>query len=364
MHLGLLLECEYRPRAPMEAAFQEAFALTAASEAGGLDGVWLAERHFAAAERLGDTAGGGVPSFASAPLIVATAIAARTSRLRVGIAVSVLPLSHPVRLAEEVATLDHVSQGRLDFGVGRSGFASAYAGYGVPYEESRSRFSECLDILLAAWTQESFSYAGEHYAYDDVCVMPKPYQKPHPPIRIAATSGDTSSTVGRMGYPIFVGLRSTDVSQTAAHLAAYREAWREAGHAGSGDAYLRIPVYVAPTAAEAYEGPKTSTLYSYSRLAESYAKAAQAAGGGSAQAAAAASLESAGYDELLENRLAYGTPDAVAARLIRLCEDLNLSGLVIEPNVGGGTPWELVFRSVELFTHEVAPALHRAAPSK
>ena len=205
--------------------------------------------------------------------------------------------------------------------------------------------------------QDSFSFAGEYYAFDNVCVMPKPYQRPHPPIRIAATTAETFPLVGRMGYPIFVGLRSTDVSETAAHLAAYREAWREAGHPGTGDAYLRIPVYVAPTAAQAYEEPQESTLYSYRRLAESYARTAQAVGpDASARASAASRLEASRYDELLGNRLAYGTPDAVAGRLRQLRDDLGLSGIVIEPNVGGGTARKLVFRSVELFAREVAPA--------
>ena len=84
--------------------------------------------------------GAGIPSIASVPLVLASAIAARTTRLRIGTGVSVLPLCHPIRTAEEAATVDQISQGRLDFGIGRSGFPRAYAGYGIPYKESRERF--------------------------------------------------------------------------------------------------------------------------------------------------------------------------------------------------------------------------------
>ena len=359
MHLGLMLECEYRTDAGDEQAFKDAFSLADAAERLGWDEVWLAERHFASAARLEAGSSGGVPSFASAPLIMASAIAGRTSRLHIGIAVSVLPLSHPVRLAEEVATLDQISHGRLDFGVGRSGFATAYKGYSIPYEESRQRFHECLEILEQAWTQESFSYSGEHYVFDDVALVPKPVQKPYPPIRIAATTTDTFPQVGEAGYPIFVGLRGTDVPETARHLAIYRDAWHRAGHPGDGDVYLRIPVYVAETAEAAYDEPRESTLQSYRRLADSYARSASDAGVTSSEERAARGdrLHSAGYDELLRNRLAYGTPETVSQRLQQIRDELGLTGFIVEPNVGGSIPRDRVMRSVTLFAKEVAPSL-------
>ena len=117
MHLGLIMECDYRYGTTQEEAFDEAFAQVETAEADGLDGVWLAERHFAAPGRPLDAQGAGIPSIVSVPLVLASAIAARTTRLRIGMAVSVLPLCHPIRLAEEAATVDQVSKGRLDFGV-------------------------------------------------------------------------------------------------------------------------------------------------------------------------------------------------------------------------------------------------------
>jgi alkanesulfonate monooxygenase SsuD/methylene tetrahydromethanopterin reductase-like flavin-dependent oxidoreductase (luciferase family) len=357
MHLGLFMECDYRQGASEDEALAEAFDLVETSEKAGLDAVWLAERHFASAEQLRRSGSGAVPSIASAPLLLASAFAARTERLRLGIAVSVLPLSHPVRLAEEIATLDHISGGRFDFGVGRSGFATAYAGYGIPYDESRERFQECLDILLLAWTQETFSYTGKHYEFKDVCVVPKPRQKPHPPIRIAATTSETFPMVGQQGYPIFIGLRGSDFEMNAANLANYRRAWKEAGHAGEGDVYVRIPVYVAETAEAAYEEPRESTVLNYRQRGEGYASRSQGAGSVEERAEFARRIAQSDYDELLRTRLAYGTPDAVARRLSDLRDQLGLSGFLLETNVGGGIPRERVFNSVRLFAEHVAPAL-------
>src|SRR5580693_6412656 len=131
-------------------AFAQSFAQVDAAERWGLDVIWLAELHFLP-ER----------SVASAPLVLASAIAARTRRIKIGIGVQVLPLCHPLRLAEEVATLDHISAGRLIFGVGRSGFPRTYEGYGIPYAESQERFAETLEIIKRAWADEPLDFAGK-----------------------------------------------------------------------------------------------------------------------------------------------------------------------------------------------------------
>lgn len=359
MHLGMVMECDYRSGATQEEAFEELFALLDIAEMGGLDGVWLAERHFAAPGRPLDAFGAGIPSIASAPLVLASAIAARTARVRIGLAVSVLPLSHPIRMAEEAATVDQISKGRLDFGVGRSGFPRAYEGYAIPYEESRERFHECLDVILKAWTTERFSYEGKYYTFNDVCVLPKPYQKPYPPLRIAATTRETFPQVGQMGYPIFVGLRGFDVPQVAAHLRVYRQAIQEAGHPGNGDVFLRIPVYVAATEEQAYSEPQASTMRSYQRLASQFARTAGTAGTtvSEERRERAVSLSRVGYEDLLRDRLAYGTPEMVVEKLQYLRDTLGLAGVVIEPNVGGGIPPEQLFTSVRLFAQDVAPRL-------
>jgi alkanesulfonate monooxygenase SsuD/methylene tetrahydromethanopterin reductase-like flavin-dependent oxidoreductase (luciferase family) len=264
-------------------------------------------------------------------------------------------------MAEEAATVDQISKGRLDFGIGRSGFPKAYEGYGIPYAESRERFQESLDIILRAWQEEQFSYQGQHYRFQNVCVIPKPYQKPHPPIRIAATTRETFPLIGQMGYHLLVGLRGFDVADVVTQLDVYRQAWHQAGHPGCGEVLLRIPVYVADTLAQARSEPELSTMRSYRRLAETFADSAGRAGTTAAEerAARAQRLSRVTYDDLLRDRLAYGTPGMVAERLGQLRDTLGLSGVIIEPNVGGYIPLELVLKSMRLFAQEVLPKFGR-----
>ena len=362
MHVGLVMECDHREGRTQEEAFAEAMSITEIAETQGLDGVWLAERHFAVHRKPTDPMGAGIPSIASVPLVLAAAIAARTTRLRIGTGVSVLPLCHPIRTAEEAATVDQISKGRLDFGVGRSGFPRAYSGYGVRYDESRERFQESLDVILKAWTQEGFSHAGKYFTADTLTVVPRPYQKPHPPIWVAATTPDTFPMVGRMGFSLVTGLRGFDVPEAAGHLKAYRAALRESGHAGDRSVYLRIPVYVAATSARARSEAEDSTMRSYRRLAENFASSVGAAGttGSEERAERAERLANITYDDVLRDRVAYGTPDEVVDRLHQLRDELGLAGIIAESNVGGRIPIERVLNSIRLYAHEVAPRLRGA----
>ena len=359
MHYGLAMECDYRYGHSIEEGFDEAFAIADLAEKGELDGVWLAERHFSAPKDPLDPMGGGIPSVVSTPLIICSAIAARTERLRIGVGVNVLPLIHPVRLAEEIATLDHISHGRVDFGIGRSGFMRAYEGYDIPYSESRERFQESLEIILAAWSNERFSYEGKYYTLNDVCVIPKPFQQPFPPLRMAATTKETFPQVGKLGYPIFVGLRGLDRPDLVALLETYREAWREAGHAGNGDVYLRIPVYVGKTQEIAYAEAEASTMRSYRRMAQNFALSAANPGAVASEdrAARGAALAAITYEDLIRDRLAYGSPDSVISQLKDITSELGLSGIVAETNVGGLIPREQVAASIDLFCKEVVPGL-------
>lgn len=357
MHIGLVMECDYRQGRTQEEAFDEAFSIAEMADELSLDGVWLAERHFAAPRRPTDPMGAGIPSVVSVPLVMASAIAGRTKNVRIGIGVSVLPLCHPIRLAEEAATVDQVSRGRLDFGVGRSGFPRSYEGYGIPYGESRERFQESLDMILKAWTEERFSHEGKYFSCNELNVVPKPYQKPHPPIWVAATTPDTFPSVGTMGYALVTGLRGFDVPQVNHHLKAYRDARKEAGFDAKGNVYLRIPIYVAETDELGENEPKESTLRSYRRLAENFARTASSVGTTASEERQqrAERLREVTYEELLEDRLAYGSPDTVVRKLKYLADEFQLDGIIMEPNVGGGVPVDRMLNSIRLYAEEVAP---------
>ena len=148
MHVGIFVE-ERRRDTSEAVAFRDAVELAEAAERQGLDGVWLGEIHFTP-----------IRSVQSAPMALASYLAARTERVRIGTAVTVLPLVHPLRIAEEAATVDQLSQGRFDLGIGRSGAASTYDALGIPYGESQARFEEALAILREAWKGEPFSTRG------------------------------------------------------------------------------------------------------------------------------------------------------------------------------------------------------------
>src|ERR1700757_5073857 len=233
-----------------EEAFATSFDEIDAAERWGLDAMWLAEIHVNP-ER----------SVCSAPLTLASAIAARTKRMKIGTGVQVLPLCHPLRLAEEAATVDQISHGRLIFGVGRSGFPRTYEAYGVPYGESRERFAETLEILKKAWTEDPFSYSGKYYSFENVRATPKPYQKPWPEIRIAANSPDTFPAIGELGHGVFVAVRLGTLSELRPNIKAYREAYKAAGHPGEGKGFLRAPVYVRETVEQARSEPEDSIMY-------------------------------------------------------------------------------------------------------
>ena len=260
-------------------------------------------------------------------------------------------------MAEEVATVDNISRGRLDLGIGRSGFTRFYEGYDLPYGESRERFGEYLEVMRLAWTEERFSHQGKYFTFQDVCLTPKPYQRPHPPMRAAATTAETFPLMGGLGLPIFVGLRGMTVSELAPAIEEYRASWRAAGHPGNGDVLLRIPTYVGDSMERALSEPEASTVHAYARLRESLATSVVGRAGTVSGEERAERLANTTYEDLLRERLAYGTPEAVVERLGQLQEDLGLSGVTMEANVGGRIPQDMVLNSIRLFGQEVAPGL-------
>jgi alkanesulfonate monooxygenase SsuD/methylene tetrahydromethanopterin reductase-like flavin-dependent oxidoreductase (luciferase family) len=346
MHFGLFVE-QMRQGLSQAEAFRETWDLADQADAWGIDCVWLGEIHF-----------DPVRSVISASLQVASSIATRTKRLRIGTAVTVIPLNHPLRIAEEVATLDHISEGRVEFGIGRSGVVRSYDTYGIPYAESQGRFREGLEIILQAWRGEPFSYEGQFYRVQNATVTPRPVQTPHPPIRMAANSDDTFAIVGKMGLPIFVGLRAAEIPDLQAHLERYRRAWREAGHPGDPSVYLRIPVYVSTTEQGAIEEPRASLTYFFERQSRLARSSVGRAGSGPAdrRQALADRMANLTYDDILARKVAFGTAAAVIDRLKQLRAQLGIDGIVTELNPGGLIPLELERRSLQLLTRDVIPA--------
>src|SRR5215470_4240115 len=210
------------------------------AEALGYCGVFMVEHHFSGWNQV------------SQPLALLTYLAARTRTLRLGTAVTVLPWHNPVLLAEQAATLDLMSEGRLDLGVGKGYRHTEFKGFCIPIEEADARFEEALDVMVKAWTTRGrFSHRGKFFQFDDVIVEPPPRQQPHPALWMAAGSAPSLHRVAARGHNLILD-QFASIAQTGERLAFYRNEL-EARGAKKFDA-MRVAVardaFVAYSAAE------------------------------------------------------------------------------------------------------------------
>jgi probable F420-dependent oxidoreductase len=208
--------------------------------------------------------------FLPSPLIVATAVAAQTHRLQVGTSVILLPLHHPVRVAEDVITLDLVSKGRVILGVGIGYQAADFRAFAVPMEHRVALFEEGVAIIRQCWSGEPFSFHGAHYHLDNIQIRPRPFQTPAPPLWIGASVPSAVRRAGRLG-DAFVATPSADLESTLRLISAYRQAALGAGRRPQ--VVLMRDAWVAESHAEAAAvyGPEVMTAYRYywqNRLAE------------------------------------------------------------------------------------------------
>ena len=337
MNFGIFTMFSAREGSTQHQIFNEWFDLVQIAEDEGIDTFWLGESHFRPNRAM-----------LASPLIGATAVASRTKRMGVGLAVQVLPLANPLRVAEEAAIVDHISEGRLVFGVGRSSFIESYQGYNVDYGESRALFLESLEVIQKAWCDEPFSYEGEHYHFHDVNLVPKPYQIPHPPIRVAVESRDTFSLIGGLGFPIFIR-HQMEVPELQDLLSQYGEKRHGAGFSGPNDVILQLAVYVADTAEKARSEPEASTMRQRRLVSESLAHAADEEAYERLKR-----ISEVPYEDVLR-RVAYGTPEAVVERLHEYQEELGITGVSLDVNPGGQVPYDRVVNSIRLLCEKVIP---------
>ena len=319
------------------ARFQDTIAQCQLADELGFDAAWLAELHFN-------------PRFSvmPAPMMIASAIALTTKRIRIGNAVNLLPLHQPVRLAEEAATLDVLSNGRAIFGVGRGAMPSHFQGYGIDQEEGRDRFLEALELVLGLWDQEDFTYQGKYYQAHGYTVTPRPVQRPHPPVYVAANSADTFGIVGSLGHNILVAPTIVTTEGALAGLASYRAELAENGHdAAKIKVNVNVPMHVAADEKEA-KAAFTKTIDNYLGTLRDIG----ASGGSSRGSSRAFSLTA---ESVMEEFAAVGTPDQVAAKLERFQEMYGPQEIMCWFNIGGMLPHAEVESSMRLFAEEVMP---------
>jgi alkanesulfonate monooxygenase SsuD/methylene tetrahydromethanopterin reductase-like flavin-dependent oxidoreductase (luciferase family) len=330
--------------------YQETIEQVVAADELGFDCAWLAELHFFKPFSI-------MPS----PLIVATAIAQQTKRIRLGTAVNLLPLYPPLRCAEDGATVDMLTNGRLDFGVGRGAIPLHFQGFNVPREESRERFEEALQIIEKAWTTESFSFNGKHYQVPETSVVPKPVQKPYPPIRIAANSPETAAFAGEHGYAIFVASVVNPLPKMREQVAIYQKACAQTGRQVSKeDLALMFFFYVGDGPEQVRQEVEPSinnyfhTAAQMIRLGE---RSQQQDESYKYLQDAQRRLEAITYDTVERDLAVYGSPQQCISKVTDLFKEFNMGHVLCWFNPGGMVPQRQVLNSMERFAKEVMPAL-------
>lgn len=308
----------------------------------GFDTVWLGELHF-----------GRSSSILACPLMVLAAAAQRTRRIRLGTAVSLLPLHSPVKMAEEAATADILSGGRLEFGVGRGTSPIHYTGYNIPIEESRERFEEALTVIREAWTQERFSYHGKYFQAEDLSVVPKPIQKPHPPIRLAANSPETFTIAGRLGLPIFASPLINPPDRLREYVAVHRETLKPGVQQNIA---LAFPVHVAPTREQARRECEPSLKNFFRAAGERLQPLGQTTGQEYATFRdVLARLERITYEDVDASMAVFGDPAHCIERIRAIKEEFHADEFLAYFNQGGLIEPATVRHSMELFAQEVMP---------
>lgn len=310
----------------------------------GFDSIWLAEHHFS---RYG---------LGASSLVVASNIAARTKNIRLGTAVLVPTLHHPIRLAEDTATLDVISGGRLDVGYGRGAAGYEYTGYDLDHADSQRRFQEAIKMVQGLWTTPEYSHKGEFFSAHKANLVPTPLQKPHPPTYIAATrTPETLKFVASTGHPLIIGvvLNTSDALDLCHRFVAMSQ------ENGIGVPISRIPFfrycYVAETEEKARQESKSGLDWTldvgqwrraFKESSEVYHK-----------------LEDwrrerselpPSYDYLFENRAVIGTPDQCIAQ-IKALQDQGIEFFGCNFFMGN-IEHRNVLKSMKLFAKEVMPA--------
>ncbi|HUZ13782.1 MAG TPA: LLM class flavin-dependent oxidoreductase [Caulobacteraceae bacterium] len=315
-------------RIPLATIYERAIARFEIMDRAGYDAVWLAEHHFSA--------------FSVCPSVhmMATMAAARTRRLRIGTAVSLAPFYHPLRLAEEVALLDHLSGGRVNWGAGRGFSRVEFDAFGIAVDESASRFRETVEIVLAAWRDERVVHRGAHFRIEGVEVLPKPLQQPHLPVWMAATSDGAIDWAAGRGFSILMDPHCTH-AELGVKRRRYGEALAAAGHAEAArDIPMARLIAIAPSAARAAEVARRGAAWTVGSYIGPQHRPAHAAPSAVAQ--------SDPVQRYVDDVIIHGTPRGVVEQIRKLQETAALNYLLCAP---------LSQESFSLLTDEVLPAL-------
>ena len=306
-------------RIPLPTVYARALQRIEIMDCGGYDAVWLTEHHFS--------------DYSVCPSIpvMGAHVAARTRRLRIGTGVTLAALYHPLRLAEEIALLDILSGGRVNWGAGRGFDEREFRAFKIEIGESQARFREAVDVVMHAWASDRLTYNGNFFSFNDVEVLPKPLQHPHPPIWVAAGSPEATKWAACEGHSILIGPHGTH-AEIGQQWERYRDWLSENGHTIVG---REIPtarlLAIARTDAEAAEVARDGAKW----LLKTYVDPSRLGFGGSDP-----------LRRYIDSVVIHGTADRVADQIAQLHEEVHLDYLI-------GAP--LSHHSFLAFTDQVLP---------
>lgn len=328
-------------RIPLDQVYHRSFQRIDIMEQNGYDAVWLAEHHFS--------------SFSICPSIhiMGTHVAARTKNLRIGTGVSLAPFYNPLRLAEEVALLDVLSGGRVNWGVGRGYQEGEFRAFGVDPQHSYEVFREHVQTVIGAWTEERVTFAGEHFRCEDVEVLPKPAQQPHPPVWLAASSPEAMNWAAENGFSIMLDPHSAH-TRIAEKRELYRGILERHGHSIEGRVIpMARLIACAPTREKAKRIARQGAEWTVGshrkkgvRQVEVESRLNREFGALAQDNIFVDSAEQSAIDRYLNGVIVYGTPDELVDEIQRLKEEMFLGYLLLAP---------LSHSSFVLFTDEVLP---------
>jgi alkanesulfonate monooxygenase SsuD/methylene tetrahydromethanopterin reductase-like flavin-dependent oxidoreductase (luciferase family) len=339
LEFGTFLLMQSPSADPPDAIYRRGVEITQAAEDLGFANMWLAEHHFS------------TYGYLSRPLTYALHLADRTRRIRVGTAVIVVPLHHPLVIAEEIATVDLLTEGRLDVGLGRGYQRYEFERLGQDLGESRARWEEAVDIILMALTGKPFSYEGRYYRIPETTLFPQPRQRPHPPIWVTAQSPESVETTVRRGFHLLSGGFGVPIER----LREFRRVFDAQVERYRPSQPIRVgtqrPVYVTDSDADARAAAEQArwNMRVTLSLRNNYERVE------AGRAVPVPFAQEPSTDDLLEKFSVIGTPDTCIRQIRRLQEAMRIDHFNCSFWFGDLTQVQ-VLRSMRLFAEEVMPA--------
>ncbi len=351
MKFGVFFEMEVGEHYSERDIWHNALTQSAYAEKLGFDSIYAVEHHFN-------------PGYSHSPCpeIFFAALSQRTRTIRMGTGVQLLPIAHPVRVAERVAAIDILTDGRYDFGIGRGTYRPEFVAFDKPHSQGQTKdlnrelFFECLDIIKKCWTQDSFTHEGKFYQFKEpLRVVPKPVQKPHPPIYAAAGSPDSFAMYPAAGFHIMPTTAVASLDRVAAQLPVAYEAWKKAGNdkkIGPLQVNCLVPAYCAETRQRAHEEMKPYEMWYFAKLIEFFAP----------KPGETRILERPGsdwwnrpsWDYILGERMVLCGDPHDCIEMLKEYEQAGITRVMAQFQVGG-MPHTMVMESMRLFGEEVIP---------